>query len=65
MFRTAKFLFHTAVLAFTVYLIEAAGVDPMLATGTAIILVAGPEGLETWLVRQGVLADGSGEDGRS
>lgn len=60
MFRTVKFVFHIAVLGFTVYLIETAGMDPMLATGVAVALIAGPEGVEAWLVRQGILTDGGG-----
>lgn len=55
MFRTAKFLFYIATLVFTVYLIEFNGVDPLVATATAILLITGPEGLETWLVHQGVI----------
>lgn len=63
MFRTAKYLFHVAVLLFTVYLIELAGVEPVVATGVAVVLIAGPEGVEAWLVRQGVLAEADA-DGR-
>jgi len=62
MFRTAKYLFHVAVLLFTVYLIEYAGVEPIVASGIAIVLIAGPEGVETWLVRQGILASDGGDD---
>lgn len=61
MFRTAKYLFHTTVLLFVVYLIEYAATDPLVASGIGIVLIAGPEGVETWLVRQGVIADGDGE----
>lgn len=57
MFRTAKFLFYIATLVFTVYLIEFNGVDPLVATATAIMLITGPEGLETWLVHQGHIDD--------
>jgi hypothetical protein len=63
MFRTAKYLFHVAVLLFTVYLIEIAGVEPVVATGAAVVLIAGPEGVEAWLVRQGVLAEADAERG--
>jgi hypothetical protein len=63
MFRTAKYLFHVAVLLFTVYLIEIAGVEPVVATGAAVVLIAGPEGVEAWLVRQGVLAETDSDGG--
>lgn len=63
MFRTAKYLFHVAVLLFTVYLIELGGVTPLVASGIAIVLIAGPEGVETYLVRQGVLAEADALDG--
>jgi hypothetical protein len=65
MFRTAKYLFHVAVLLFTVYLIEYAAVDPMVASGIAIVLIAGPEGMESWLVRQGILAEAEQLDDRN
>lgn len=62
-FRTAKFLFYISTLVFTGYLIEIADVEPFLAMLFAAALITGPEGLEAWLVRQGVLADTSdGED---
>jgi len=61
MFRTAKYLFHTAVLLFVVYLIEYAGMTTPVATGVGILLIAGPEGVEAWLMRQGFIADGDGD----
>lgn len=57
MFRTVKFLFHIATLLFTVYLIEATTFDTSLAVFVAVLLIAGPEGLEAMLVRQGYLTD--------
>jgi hypothetical protein len=62
MFKTAKFLYQIAVLLFVVYLIELASFEPMLAVGTAIVLISGPEGVEAWLVRQGILAENRGGD---
>jgi hypothetical protein len=53
------------VLLFTVYLIEYAAVDPMVASGIAIVLIAGPEGMESWLVRQGILAEAEQLDDRN
>jgi len=55
MFRTAKFLFYIATLAFTAYLIELAGVEPILAMSFAALLITGPEGVEALLVRNGVI----------
>lgn len=57
MFRTAKFLFHTAVLVFAGYLIGFVGVPWEVAVTVSVLFIAGPEGLELYLVRQGVLAD--------
>ena len=59
MFRTAKYLFNITALAFAAYLIEAAALDPIIAAGLAALLITGPEGLELWLVKQGVLAESS------
>jgi len=62
MFRAAKFLFQIAVLAFTVWLVEFVGVSWEVAVSLAVLFISGPEGLEAWLVRQGVLdrsSDGS------
>lgn len=55
MFRVFKFLFYIAVLGTTVYLIQYAGVEPVLAMMFAILLISGPEGLETWLIERGKL----------
>jgi len=55
MFRAAKFLFQIAVLAFTVWLVEFVGVGWEVAVSLAVLFISGPEGLEAWLVRQGVL----------
>ena len=57
MFRTAKFVFYIVTLLFSGYLIEMAGVDPFVAMSFAALLITGPEGLEAYLVRQGVIAD--------
>jgi len=62
-FRTAKFLFYIATLAFTGYLIEVASVEPILAMTFAALLITGPEGVEALLVRNGVIdknRDGGG-----
>jgi hypothetical protein len=55
MFRTAKFVFYIATLLFSAYLIEVASVTPILAMGFAALLITGPEGLEAYLIRQGVI----------
>lgn len=62
MFRTAKFLFHIATLLFAVYLIEYTPLTTMVAVAVAILLISGPEGLEAYLVRQGVLKAADGGD---
>jgi hypothetical protein len=56
MFRTVKFLFYILTLLFSGYLIEMASVDPFVAMTFAALLITGPEGLEAYLVRQGVIA---------
>lgn len=61
MFRTAKFVFYIATLVFSGYLIELAGVDPFLAMLFAALLIAGPEGVETMLIKQGVI-DGADDN---
>jgi len=53
MFRTAKYIFYMAVLVFTGYLIEFAGVEPFLAMLFAALLISGPEGVEAFLVKTG------------
>lgn len=63
MFRTAKFLFYIVTLAVTVYLIESASVEPTLAMAFAIMLISGPEAVETWLIHQGkIVNDGSADE---
>jgi len=62
MFRTVKYLFYMVTLGFAGYLIEAAAVDPFLAMLFAALLITGPEGAETFLVRAGQLDDRSGDD---
>jgi len=62
MFRTVKFLFYIVTLGTTVYLIQYAGVAPTLAMGFAILLISGPEALETWLIHRGAIEGGS-DDG--
>jgi len=59
MFRTFKFVFYIAVLGVTVYLIQYAAVAPTLAMAFAILLISGPEALETWLIHRGAI-NGSG-----
>lgn len=61
MFRTAKFLFYIATLLFTVYLIQYAGVEPTLAMMFAVLLISGPEGLETWLINRGQRSERDGK----
>lgn len=58
MFRTLKFLFYILTLAFTGYLIEVAGVEPIVAMTFAALLITGPEGVEALLVHNGVISDG-------
>ena len=53
MFRSFKYLFYIAVLVMSTYLIQYASVEPTLAMGFAILLISGPEALETWLIRTG------------
>jgi len=55
MFRSIKFVFYITTLAFTTYLIEIAGVTPILAMGFAALLISGPEGIEALLVRSDVV----------
>ena len=62
MFRTAKFVFFIVALLFSAYLIDQ-GADPYLAAVTAILLISGPEGLETWLVHRGVIDGDTGDGG--
>lgn len=62
MFRTVKFVFYIAVLGVTVYLIQYAGVAPVIAMAFAILLISGPEGLETWLIHRGAI-EGGNDDG--
>jgi hypothetical protein len=57
MFRGLKFLFHIVTLVFTVYLIELTTITPTVAVGVAVLLIAGPEGFEAYLVRQGYIED--------
>jgi len=57
MFRTAKFIFYIAALAFSGYLIEFAGVDPFWGMAFAALLITGPEGLETWLLNRGAIPE--------
>jgi hypothetical protein len=63
MFRIFKFLFYIVTLGTTVYLIQYAGVEPIIAMMFAILLISGPEGLETWLIERGRLQDGQEDDG--
>lgn len=62
MFRTAKFVFYISTLLFAVYLIQIAGVDPVIAMAFAALLVSGPEGLETWLMKQGEIERNGSDD---
>jgi len=56
-FRTAKFIFYMAVLAFTAYLIEFQSVEAILAMTFAALLITGPEGVEALLIRNDVIED--------
>lgn len=63
MFRTAKYAFFTATLAFTTYLIEVANVEPLVAMTFAALLIAGPEAVESWLINVGeIQAQNAGPD---
>lgn len=53
MFRTAKFVYYIATLATTIWLIQYGGVEPTLSMAFAVLLISGPEGLETWLIHKG------------
>jgi len=53
MFRSFKYLYYIATLLVSTYLIQYASVEPTLAMGFAILLISGPEALETWLIRTG------------
>ena len=55
MFRTAKFVFYIVTLLFSGYLIEVASVQPFTAMLFAAVLITGPEGVEAYLIRQGVI----------
>lgn len=54
-FRTAKYLFYTATLVLTLYLIDTAEVEPMIAMAFAALLISGPEAIEAWLIKAGEL----------
>jgi len=56
-FRTAKFIFYIAVLAFSAFVIESTGVDATFVLFFAALLISGPEGAEAFLVRKGVVED--------
>lgn len=60
-FRTAKFIFYIATLATTVWLIQHGDVQPTLAMGFAVLLISGPEALETFLIHQGKLDKNDGQ----
>ena len=62
MFRAVKFLFYIVTLLFSGYLIEVAEVEPFLAMTFAALLITGPEGVEAYLIRQGVINDPSSAD---
>lgn len=57
MFRTVKFLFYITTLIFTGWLVELQNVTPFLAMVFAALLITGPEGLEAYLIRQGVIEE--------
>lgn len=55
MFRTVKFLFYITALVFAGYLIEIASVQPFVAMLFTAVLITGPEGVEAYLIRRGVI----------
>jgi hypothetical protein len=59
MFRTAKYLFNISALFFALYLVEMASLDPFTAAIVATVLISGPETLELYLVKQGILRESS------
>jgi len=56
MFRTAKFVFYTVAILFAIYLIEFTDLSTLIAVGTAVLFINGPEAVEMYLVRKDVLA---------
>jgi len=54
-FRTAKYVFYTATLVLTLYLIDATEVEPMIAMAFTLLLISGPEAVEAWLIKVGKL----------
>lgn len=62
MFRTVKWLFYICVIVSMGYLIEFAGVEPLIAMAFAILLISGPEALEEWLMHIGRIRSEDTED---
>jgi len=62
MFRTAKFIFYIAVLAFSAFIIESTTVDATFVLFFAALLISGPEGVEALLIREGVIEETKTED---
>ena len=60
-FRIVKVVYQMLVIGFVMFLVQS-GLAPLYGAGTAVALIAGPEALETWLVRQGHLPERPSED---
>jgi len=60
-FRAVKFLFYIATIVFTVYLIEFTPASWTVAVAVAVLFISGPEGLETYLMRQDTRRDDGDE----
>jgi len=56
-FKTVKFVFYIAVLAFSAFVIESTTVDAMFVLLFTALLISGPEGVEMLLIRQGAVDD--------
>jgi len=63
-FRSLKLVYQILAIALVMLLVEN-GLAPTYGAATALVLISGPEALETWLVRQGHLPErtGGGGDG--
>jgi len=61
-FKTVKFVFYIAVLAFSAFVIESTPANATFVMLFATLLITGPEGVEMLLIRQGVANDPDNDD---
>lgn len=62
MFKTVKFIFYIAVLAFSTFLIETTAVSATLVLLFTALLISGPEGVEMLLIRQETIDDPNSDE---